>query len=101
MARKRTPTTPTVTHSPKALTAEPDETQQAAPEIINGREPERIADGDTLAGDLLYGAEAFSRFLGWPLRRTRYQLAQGYIPGLEIGADLHRQQGPASAAFPG
>ena len=48
--------------------------------------PEPEANGRaTLAGDLLYGAEAIAAWLDWPIRRVRHQLARGYIPVTKQG----------------
>jgi hypothetical protein len=40
---------------------------------------------ETLAEDLLDGAEDFANFLGWPVRRVFYLLEKGLIPARKTG----------------
>jgi len=40
---------------------------------------------DTLAGDLLAGAQAIADELGIPLRKAYYWLERGYIPATKTG----------------
>jgi hypothetical protein len=47
---------------------------------VNGHEA-----GDRLADDLLPGAQAIAEELGESLRRTRYMLERGYLPGRKVG----------------
>ncbi len=40
----------------------------------------------SLAGDLLSGAEAIAEYLGWPTRRTFYACEKRQIPAFKIGS---------------
>ena len=42
-------------------------------------------DNDNLATDLLRGAEAIARFLGFPRRAVYHAVAKGHIPHFKIG----------------
>jgi hypothetical protein len=40
----------------------------------------------TLANDALWGAEAIARYIGQPLRKTRYLISTGALPVQKLGA---------------
>ena len=43
------------------------------------------ATSETLADDLLDGAEAISEFTGWPVRRVFYLLEKRLLPARKVG----------------
>jgi hypothetical protein len=45
---------------------------------------ERVTS-ETLAGDLLDGAESIADFTGWPVRRVYYLLEKGLLPARKVG----------------
>lgn len=45
-------------------------------------------DNDNLATDLLRGAEAIARFLGFPRRAVYHAVAKGHLPHFKIGETI-------------
>ncbi len=44
-----------------------------------------MADNDNLAGDVLRGADAIARFLGFPRRAVYHAAAKGSLPVFRMG----------------
>jgi hypothetical protein len=43
---------------------------------------------DTIADDVLYGAQAIAAYLNWPVRRIYHFAAQGHLPVVKVGPHL-------------
>jgi len=52
-----------------------------------------------LARDLLTGAEAIAEYLGWPLRRTQHQIAEGRLPIKRVGHLITSRKSELDRAF--